>query len=92
MRIAVAGATGNVGRHVTESATARGHDILTLTRRAGYDLEKGTGLAGALDGVDAVIDVANVTSTSAKRSRGNISQASIPSESGCTSTSDRPVG
>ncbi|MFE5670936.1 SDR family oxidoreductase [Agromyces sp. NPDC056523] len=69
MRIAVAGATGNVGRHVIESATARGHDILTLTRRAGYDLEKGTGLAGALDGVDAVIDVANVTTTSTRRSR-----------------------
>ncbi|GGI45804.1 uncharacterized protein YbjT (DUF2867 family) [Agromyces flavus] len=69
MRIAVAGATGNVGRHVIESATARGHDILSLTRRAGYDLEKGTGLAGALDGVDAVIDVANVVSTSTRRSR-----------------------
>ena len=69
MRIAVAGATGNVGRHVVESAKTRGHDILALSRRAGHDLEAGTGLAGVLDGIDAVIDVSNVVSTSAKRSR-----------------------
>lgn len=69
MRIAVAGGTGVVGRHVVAAAEARGHDILTLTRRDGHDLEAGTGLAGALDGVDAVIDVTSVQTTSARRSR-----------------------
>ncbi|MCD2441449.1 NmrA family NAD(P)-binding protein [Agromyces sp. SYSU K20354] len=74
MRIAIAGATGRVGRHVVAAAEARGHDILPLTRRAGNDLERGTGpagtpLAAALDGVDAVIDVTSVTTTSAGRSR-----------------------
>lgn len=70
MRIAVAGATGAVGRHVVAAAEARGHDILALTRRAGHDLEAGTGLAGALDGVDAVIDVTGVRTTSTRRARG----------------------
>lgn len=69
MRIAVAGGTGAVGRHVVAAAESRGHDILTLTRRNGHDLEAGTGLAGALDGVDAVIDVTSVQTTSARRSR-----------------------
>ncbi|RXZ39630.1 SDR family oxidoreductase, partial [Agromyces binzhouensis] len=74
MRIAIAGATGVVGRHVVVAAEAGGHDILSLTRRTGHDLERGTGpagssLAAALDGVDAVIDVTSVGTTSASRSR-----------------------
>ncbi|MRX44489.1 SDR family oxidoreductase [Agromyces kandeliae] len=74
MRIAIAGATGVVGRHVVAAAEARGHDILPLTRRTGHDLERGTGpsgspLAAALDGVDAVIDVTSVQTTAASRSR-----------------------
>lgn len=69
MKIAVAGGTGTVGRHVVAAAAARGHDLLTLSRRAGHDLETGAGLAGALDGVDAVIDVTSVVTTSARRSR-----------------------
>lgn len=69
MRIAVAGGTGTVGRHVVAAAEARGHDLMTLSRRAGYDLETGAGLARALDGVDAVIDVTSVVTTSARRSR-----------------------
>ncbi|WP_353826577.1 SDR family oxidoreductase [Agromyces sp. SYSU T0242] len=74
MKIAIAGATGVVGRHVTAAAEARGHDILPLTRGAGYDLARGTGpdgasLTDALAGVDAVIDVTSVQTTSAARSR-----------------------
>ncbi|GAA1058571.1 nucleoside-diphosphate sugar epimerase [Agromyces luteolus] len=74
MRIAIAGATGVVGRHVVRAAEARGHDILALTRSAGHDLERGSGpggtsLAAALDGVDAVIDVTSVQTTSTTRSR-----------------------
>lgn len=70
MRIAVAGGTGTVGHHVAAAAEARGHDVTVLTRRNGHDLETGAGLAGgALDGIDAVIDVTSVATTSARRSR-----------------------
>lgn len=69
MRIAVAGGTGTVGRHVVAAAEARGHEVLVLTRSNGHDLEAGAGLAAALAGVDAVIDVTSVVTTSARRSR-----------------------
>lgn len=59
MRIAVAGATGTVGRHVAAVAAERGHEVVGLTRLAGVDLTTGSGLAERLDRVDAVIDVVN---------------------------------
>jgi uncharacterized protein YbjT (DUF2867 family) len=68
MRLAVAGGTGVVGRHVVEAARARGHEVVILTRSAGVDLETGAGLAEALAGVDAVVDVASTTTTSEARS------------------------
>jgi uncharacterized protein YbjT (DUF2867 family) len=68
MRLAIAGGTGAVGRHVVDVARSRGHDAVVLSRSAGVDLEAGTGVAGALAGADAVIDVASVTATSAPRS------------------------
>ena len=34
MRIAVAGATGTVGRHVVAVATERGHEVVPLARAA----------------------------------------------------------
>lgn len=61
MRIAVAGATGTVGQHVVAVVSERGHGVVRLARSAGIDLTSGEGLAEALSGVDAVIDVANVT-------------------------------
>lgn len=65
MRIAVAGGTGTVGRHVVDAARARGHEVVVLTRSNGVDLLSGTGVAAALEGVDAVIDAANANATSA---------------------------
>lgn len=59
MRIAVAGGTGTVGRYVVEAARAAGHDTVVISRSAGVDLLTGTGLPGALDGADAVIDVSS---------------------------------
>jgi uncharacterized protein YbjT (DUF2867 family) len=59
MRIAVAGATGTVGRHVTDVAREQGHDVVPLSRSTGVDLTTGVGLAERLTDVDAVIDVAN---------------------------------
>ncbi|MGA8256611.1 MAG: SDR family oxidoreductase [Nocardioides sp.] len=60
MRLAVAGATGGVGKHVADVARERGHEVVELTRAAGVDLTTGSGLAGRLDGVAAVVDTTNV--------------------------------
>jgi len=57
-RIAVAGATGRVGRHVVDVLTAGGHDVVAMSRSSGVDLVTGHGLAEALAGVECVIDVA----------------------------------
>jgi len=61
MKLAVAGGTGVVGRHVVRAARDRGHDVVVVSRSEGIDLRSGAGLAHALDGVDVVIDVANAT-------------------------------
>ncbi|WP_236077460.1 SDR family oxidoreductase [Rhodococcus sp. P1Y] len=68
MKIAVAGGTGAVGRHVVDVARESGHDVVVLTRSNGVDLVSGSGLADALTGVDAVIDVASKQTMSAKES------------------------
>jgi uncharacterized protein YbjT (DUF2867 family) len=68
MKIAVAGGTGTVGRHVEAALKARGHDCTTLSRATGVDLVTAVGLDEALRGVDAVIDVTSTTSQSAKAS------------------------
>src|SRR5215472_11244678 len=58
MRIAVAGGTGTVGgRHVVAHAQNAGHDVMVLSRSRGVDVRRGEGLADALNGADAVIDV-----------------------------------
>ncbi len=68
MRIAVAGGTGAVGAHVVDSVRRRGHEPVVLARSQGVDLLTGTGLRAALEGVDAVIDVASIGTTSAAAS------------------------
>jgi uncharacterized protein YbjT (DUF2867 family) len=68
MRIAVAGGTGIVGRHVVESLAAAGHEPVVLTRSTGIDLVGGAGLDTALAGVDAVVDVAATATSSEKES------------------------
>jgi uncharacterized protein YbjT (DUF2867 family) len=60
MRIAVAGGTGLTGRHVVAIAHERGHHAVPLSRYGGVDLVTGAGVAQALAGADAVIDVSNV--------------------------------
>ena len=55
MRIAIAGATGLVGRPLTAAARAAGHEVVELSRSQGVDLTTGAGLD--LTGVDAVVDV-----------------------------------
>jgi uncharacterized protein YbjT (DUF2867 family) len=67
MRIAVAGGTGWTGRLVVEALRARGDEPVVLARSVGVDLVSGTGLAGKLDGVRAVVDVTNIVTTRAAR-------------------------
>ena len=59
MRIAVAGGTGLVGRQTVKALRRSGHDAVVIARSVGMDLTTGDGLADALMGVDAVIDVIN---------------------------------
>lgn len=68
MKIAIAGGTGIVGRRVVGAARAAGHEPIVLTRAMGVDLTTGVGLADALRGADALIDVANITTASGKKS------------------------
>ena len=63
MKIAVAGGTGVVGRHVTRELEARGHEPVVLSRSVGIDLTTGSGLQEALSGVGAVVDVTNTMAT-----------------------------
>jgi uncharacterized protein YbjT (DUF2867 family) len=57
-RIAVAGATGRVGRHAVDVLSEGGYDAAAVSRSSGVDVVTGEGLAEALTGVDAVIDAA----------------------------------
>ncbi|WP_370038319.1 SDR family oxidoreductase [Nocardioides sp.] len=87
MRIAVAGATGTVGRHVVEVARERGHEVVGLTRSAGVDLTTGEGLAARLEGVDVVVDV---TSTRAQSRKG--AEAFFGSVTRTLTTAERAAG
>jgi uncharacterized protein YbjT (DUF2867 family) len=68
MRIAVAGGTGLLGKHVVDVVRERGHDVVVLSRRDGVDLVTGSGLAAALAGVESVVDAGNVNAGRAKAS------------------------
>jgi uncharacterized protein YbjT (DUF2867 family) len=59
MRIAIAGGTGRIGRLTSAALEQAGHQAVALSRRAGADAYTGAGLADALDGCVAVIDVIN---------------------------------
>jgi uncharacterized protein YbjT (DUF2867 family) len=56
MRIAVAGATGNIGARTVSALERDGHEAIRISRSLGVDLLTGEGLDAALEGVDAVVD------------------------------------
>ncbi|MFJ3957479.1 SDR family oxidoreductase [Arthrobacter sp. NPDC090010] len=67
MKIAIAGASGTVGRHVVEAARQGGHEVVALTRGTGVDVREPGTVRTALDGVEAVIDVLNLMSPSGRK-------------------------
>jgi uncharacterized protein YbjT (DUF2867 family) len=62
IKVAVAGGTGRIGRYVVASLRRNGAEPVVLARSQGIDVVSGAGLASALRGVDAVIDVTDVAS------------------------------
>lgn len=68
MRVAVAGGTGLIGRHVVALVEQSGNEPVVLARSRGVDITTGSGLDAALAGAQVVIDVSNVATLSKKRS------------------------
>jgi uncharacterized protein YbjT (DUF2867 family) len=73
MKIAVAGGTGMVGRHVVASLREAGHEPVVLTRSKGIDLAGGQDavptVAKAIAGCDALVDVSSMETLSARASK-----------------------
>ncbi|WP_432928893.1 SDR family oxidoreductase [Microbispora sp. CA-135349] len=63
MRIAVAGATGNIGKLTVAALERDGHDVVRVSRSLGVDLMTGEGLDDALTGVEAVVDAISSEAT-----------------------------
>jgi uncharacterized protein YbjT (DUF2867 family) len=57
-KVAVAGATGRLGRHVVDILESGGYDVVPMSRSLGVDVITGEGLDEALTGVGTIIDVA----------------------------------
>jgi nucleoside-diphosphate-sugar epimerase len=81
MRVLLTGGSGFLGSHVAEALRARGDEVRALVRRSSNTshltrlgcelayavLEKGEGLAAALEGVDAVVHCAGVVKARSPR-------------------------
>ncbi len=63
VRIAVAGATGNIGALTVAALRNAGHQVVRISRSLGVDLTNGDGLDAALTHADAVVDTTNCTAT-----------------------------
>jgi uncharacterized protein YbjT (DUF2867 family) len=61
MRIAVAGATGRIGRLTIAALDRAGHEPVSISRSDGADAYTSAGLDDALKDVDAVIDATNTS-------------------------------
>lgn len=59
MKIVVIGGAGMVGRRLVAALREGGHRALAASRATGVDAQTGAGLADALAGADAVVDVTN---------------------------------
>lgn len=59
MKVAVAGATGRVGRPLVDVLSTGGHHVVPVSRSTGVNIITGEGLEQALAGVECVIDAAS---------------------------------
>jgi uncharacterized protein YbjT (DUF2867 family) len=59
MKIAVIGASGLIGSKLVDVLSADGHDVVAASRNSGVDVLTGDGVADALDGANALVDVVN---------------------------------
>src|SRR5687767_15651567 len=59
MKITVAGASGLIGTKVVDLLESQGHEVVAASRSSGVDVLTGAGLADALAGADALVDVTN---------------------------------
>jgi uncharacterized protein YbjT (DUF2867 family) len=59
MKIVVIGGSGRVGANVVRRLAAQGHEAVAASPSTGVDVISGKGLAAALAGADAVVDVVN---------------------------------
>lgn len=85
MRIAVAGGTGVVGRHVVDVAEERGHEVVVLARATGVDLRTGEGLPDRLAGVGAVVDTTSIATQKASAAEaffGGVTRQLLAAEHG----------
>ena len=57
-KTAVTGATGRLGSQLVDVLERQGHEVVPIARSKGVDVITGQGLAEALEGVDAVVDLA----------------------------------
>ena len=86
MRVAVAGATGNIGSRTAASLERDGHEVVRISRSLGVDLLTGAGLDDALQGVDAVVDATSAPPMA--HDIENIRPTSIPCASEVSWSSD----
>lgn len=66
MKTTVIGATGLIGTRVVERLRGQGHEVTVASRSSGADVLTGAGLADALRGADALVDVTNSPSFEAE--------------------------
>jgi uncharacterized protein YbjT (DUF2867 family) len=59
MKITVVGASGLIGTKVVELLASEGHHVVAASRSSGVNVLTGAGLANALAGADALVDVTN---------------------------------
>ena len=59
MKITVVGASGLIGTKVVEHLRSASHEVVASSRSSGVDVLTGAGLADAIAGADALVDVTN---------------------------------
>ena len=59
MKVTVVGASGLIGTKVVEALKADGNEVTAASRSSGVDVLTGAGLADALSGANALVDVTN---------------------------------